>query len=231
MFAIFLTEGMNPFYQNIASFPTAIFTVVLAVCALYWLIAVLGMVDIDILDVDLPEADGDLDVGGGTESGGPNVLAGLLMRFGLVGVPVTIIVTLIALFGWLLCYYLVHFSFAWIPDGILQWLAGVPVFLLSLFVAVMLTAQVIKPLRPLFKKTEQETTKHVLGQTAIVRTSRVDEAFGEATLADGGAGLILKVRSGPQESFTKGDRVVLLEYLAEQNAYRVISEKEFSQPS
>ncbi|ASP40635.1 DUF1449 domain-containing protein [Bacterioplanes sanyensis] len=229
MFAVFFTEGMNPFYQNIASFPTAIFTFMLALIVLYWLVAVLGLVDIDVLDVDLPEADGDLELSSAHEHGGPNVLAGLLMRFGLVGVPVTIIVSLITLFGWLICYYLVHFSFALIPHGLLQWLAGVPIFLASLYVAVMITAQVIKPLRPFFHKTQQQAGKHVLGQTAIVRTSRVDQAFGEAMLADGGAGLILKVRAGAEERFKKGDRVVLLEYLTEENAYRVISEQEFTQ--
>jgi hypothetical protein len=227
MFAIFLTEGMNPFYQNIASFPTAIFTFVLAICALYWLIAVLGMVDIDILDVDLPEAEGDLDAAGAHEHGGPNALAGLLMRFGLVGVPATVILTLVALVGWLVCYYLVHFLFAWVPDGILRYLAGLPVLLVSLYLALIVTGVLIKPLRPLFQKTQQESSKHVLGQTAIVRTSRVDQEFGEAMLQDGGAGLILKVRASAGESFVKGDRVVLLEYLKDKNAYRVISEKEF----
>ena len=46
MFAIFLTEGMNPFYQNIASFPTVVFTFVLLLTLLYWLVAILGFVDI-----------------------------------------------------------------------------------------------------------------------------------------------------------------------------------------
>ena len=45
MFAILLHESMDPFYRNIASFPTALFTVLLAVCVLYWLCAVLGFVE------------------------------------------------------------------------------------------------------------------------------------------------------------------------------------------
>ena len=73
----------------------------------------------------------------------------------------------------------------------------------------------------------KNTVKNLLGQTAIVRTLRVDEGFGEVNLEDGGAGLILKVRSLNGESFKKGDRVVLLEYMVEQHTYRVISEKEF----
>lgn len=225
MFAIFLMEDMDPFYQNISSFPTVFFTFFLAITVLYWLVAVLGFVDIDILDFDLPEADGLAGDGDGFSN--PDVLAGLMLRFGLQGVPVTVIVSFIALFGWLLSYYIVHFLFGLVPDGILRLLAGIPVLLFSLYVAVIITAVVIKPIRPLFKKAQQQTIKHVLGQTAIVRTSRVDNEFGEATLEDGGAGLILKVRSAGDQTFSKGDRVVLLEHLKEKNTFRIISEEEF----
>ena len=96
-----------------------------------------------------------------------------------------------------------------------------------LYLAVMMTSVAIRPLRPLFQKAQQQTVKHVLGQVAIVRSSRVDQDYGEAVMEDGGAGLILKIRAGADTSFTKGDRVVMLEYQPEKNTYRVISEAEF----
>ncbi len=68
----------------------------------------------------------------------------------------------------------------------------------------------------------------MLGQTAVVRTSRVDNDFGEAVLEDGGAGLILKVRSAGEDRFTKGDRVVIFEKMGDDTVYRVISEAEFN---
>ena len=228
MFAILLTDGMDPFYQNISSFPTIFFTFFLLITVLYWLVAVLGFVDIDVLDFDIPDADGALDANPDSALSNANVLAGLMLRFGLQGVPVTIIISFIALFGWMVCYYAVHFILSWVPEGFLMYLAGLPILLASLYVGVMVTSFIIKPLRPLFKKASQETVKRVLGQVAIVRTSRVDQQFGEAVLADGGAGLILKVRSCGEESFKKGDRVVLLEQLEEVNVYRVISEDEFA---
>ncbi|GAA6153634.1 DUF1449 domain-containing protein [Pseudoteredinibacter isoporae] len=228
MFAVLLSEGMDPFYQNIASFPTACFTFFLTITVLYWLVAVLGFVDIDILDFDIPDADASMDINPDNGLSTPDVLAGLMLRFGLVGVPVTIIMSLISLFGWLVCYYIVHFLFGVIPDGILRYLAGIPVLIGSLYVAVMITAILIKPLRPLFQKAQQQTVKHVLGQTAIVRTSKVDKDFGEVVLEDGGAGLILKARATGDAVYSKGDRVVLLEHLTESNLYRVVSEDEFS---
>ena len=218
MFAILLHEDMNPFYENISSFPTVFFTLLLMLCILFWFVSVLGFVDIDFLDIDGPDAD----------ATGPDALAGILFKLGLNGVPVTIILTLIALIGWTISYYVVHFFFGIIPDGILRYAAGLPVFLGSAYVAIMLTAQIIKPLRPLFKKATRNTVKQILGQTAIVRTSRVDKDFGEASLEDGGAGLIIKVRARSDDNFGKGDRVVLLEHNKEMNTYIVVSEEEFS---
>ncbi|PCJ39318.1 MAG: DUF1449 domain-containing protein [Moraxellaceae bacterium] len=227
MFAIFLSEKMDPFYQNISSFPTAFFTFFLVLCVLYWCIAALGLVDVDALDFDGVDVDGDIDINADTSISSGDVVAGLIMRLGLNGIPVTIILTLVSLIGWVFSYFIVYFFFDWIPDGILHYLVGLPVVVGCLYIAAVITATAVKPLRPLFAKLEQKTEKRVLGQTALVRTLRVDNGFGEAALEDGGAGLIFKVRTAGDATFKKGDRVVLLEYVEENNTYIVISEKEF----
>jgi len=227
MFAILLSEGMDPFYQNISSFPTAIFTFLLAVVTLYWVVAVLGLVDIDVLDFDIPDADGSLGANADSDISTPDALAGLMLKVGLYGVPITIIISFISLFGWLICYYMVHVLAGFLPDGLLRYLIGTPIFLVALILSMMITAFIVKPLRPLFKKAQQHTDKLVLGQTVVVRTTKVNSSFGEAILDDGGAGLILKVRSTGEHVFARGDRVVLLEYMKDENTYRVISEDEF----
>lgn len=227
MFANLLSDRLDPFYQNIASFPTAVFTFFLAVCVLYWLAAILGVVDIDFLDFDLPESMAEPGLNQASDLPTSNVLAGLLLRFGLQGVPVTIILTFIALIGWLICYYLVHFLLALVPGGFLRYVAGLPVLAASLYMGALVTSLVIKPLRPFFTKAQQGAVKQLLGQKALVRTSKVTNTFGEAVLEDGGAGLILKVRTIGEQAFRKGDVVILLEYRAEDNTYRVISESEF----
>ena len=110
MFAVLLSDGMDPFYQNISSFPTLIYTILLVVCVIYWAGAVLGFVDIDIIDLDLEGFDtSGADVGGDSSHSTPDVLAGLMLRFGLNGVPVTVSLSIVVLIGWLLCYYAVYF--------------------------------------------------------------------------------------------------------------------------
>lgn len=224
MFAILLSSEMDPFYQNILSFPTVFFSVILIFCIFFWLVAILGVFDISFLDIPEP----DFDVGGDADlPSTPDAVAGIILKLGLNGVPLTVIISLITLFGWFISYYTVHFFYSYVPAGIIYYFVGVCVLVASLYLSALFTAQIIKPLRPLFKKMEQDVEKIVIGQTAIVRTSRVDNEFGEATLDDGGAGLILKVRSSGEERYKVGDRVVLIEYYKELNAFRVVSEKEF----
>lgn len=236
MFVFLFSDRLNGFYVNVAAFPTVIFSVMLVVCVLFWLVAMLGFVDIDALDIDLPDG---FDVPGAddllhaTHSAHHEILhadglAGLLLRFGLNGVPLTIVITLVTLFGWLISYYSSYALSGVLPFAWLRFLIGIPVFVASLIGGMMITSVLVKPIRPFFKKTEQVTRKQVLGQVAIIKTSKVTETFGEAEFQDGGAGLILKVRTSEPNDFKKGDKVVLLEYLAGDNTYRIISETEFN---
>lgn len=218
---------MNDFLLTIFNFPTVVFTVVLGIAILYWICAAFGLFEVDALDVDLTHLDGHMSLNSHSDHSFGESFAGLLMRLGLNGVPVTIVVSLIALVGWLISYYASYFFLAFFGHGWLRFVVGLPIILISLYVAVLITAQIIKPLRKLFAKTEQNIQKKVLGQTAIVRSSRVDNSFGEANLDDGGAGLILKVRATGEQVFVRGDKVVLLEYIANTNVYRVVSEDEF----
>jgi len=219
MLEFFLNEATAPFFQNITSFPTVVFTVLLGVCVLYWLVAVLGFIDIDILDVN-----GDID----GDFSSPDVLSGLMLRYGLSGVPLTIIISIMSLFGWFVCFVFVHYMFAITPEGLYRLMAGISILGSSAYIALLVTSVVVKPVRPLFANINQEPMKHIVGQTVTVRTSVVDNDFGEAMLDDGGAGLILKIRTKGDDRFSKGDRVVLLERLNDSNVYRVISEQEFS---
>ena len=216
---------MNDFLLTIVSFPTVIFTIVLGVAILYWICAAFGLLEVEILDVDLPNLDGQLHAH--AEHSFAETFAGILLRLGLNGVPVTIIITFIAIVGWFISYYLSYFEWLIFGYDWLRFLVGIPVFIFSLYLGILVTAQLIKPLRKFFAKAEQYVEKKILGQTAIVRSSKVDSTFGEANFDDGGAGLIVKIRAIGDQQFVRGDRVVLLEYRNEQHVYNVISEAEF----
>ncbi len=212
---------METFLTNILSFPTGVLTLLLGVMVVYWIFAILGMIDIDVLDFDV-DMDTDVDLEGLTG------LAGLMVTLGLTGVPFTIVLTLLLLFGWIICYFCVHFFFFWGAGNWLTYVAGIAVLPLSLAISIPFTAQIIKPLKPLFKKLYTPPPQKVLiGQTCIVRSSRVDEKFGEATAVLNGASLILRIRADVNKGLKNGDKVVMIEYRSDENSYWVIPEKEF----
>ena len=214
MFAILFSKEMDGFYSIVLAFPTIIFSVLIIVSVIYWLVTFLGAVDFDVLDAD---------IGDGVSNNG---VAGLAMKLGLRGVPLPIIVTLIAIVGWLVSYYGIYFAKLYVPAPVFL-LAQAGVFVLSVFLSIRLTGLVIRPLKKFFRVADQQVEKTIIGQVAIVRTGRVDQKFGEATVEDGGAGLVVKVRPYKDQDFQRGDRVILLEYIEEQGIYKIIPESEF----
>lgn len=223
MFAIFLHESMNPFYQTITSFPTVIYTGLLLLLVFYWAVAALGVVEIDFLDLDL---DGDIDVNEGIEA--QQALAGLLLKLGLHGVPLTIILTILSLIGWVICYYSSYYLFPIFSAGLIKYPLGALIFIAATYVAALTTGQIIKPIRTFFLKLDVNEQKHLLGQIVIVRSAVVTKEKGEAFMSDGGADLLLNIRASGKDQFKKGDEVVLIEQIGEQNIYRVIAKSEFS---
>jgi len=224
---------MDTLLNNISSFPTAIYSVILIICVVFWIGMVFGLSDMESFDgdIDVEIANGlDFEGGEGNENSTTNVFAALLVKFGLVGVPLTISITILALVGWILSYYVVRYLVPFEAGSMMRYLIGLPIFLGTLYGSAMITSRLIRPLKPFFDNSDQNTEMMIIGQTAVVRTSRVDEDFGEATLEDGGAGLILKVRATGTETFKTGDKVVIFEKLdKENNIYRVISEDDFEQ--
>lgn len=209
---------MGIFLQIVWSFPTAIFTVLLAVIVLYWLVAITGLMEVDALDnLLLPNDDG-MELG---------ALAALLNRLGLGGVPLTIIVSLISLFAWMASFAGVRLLLGWMDVPGLNLLLGAVIFAVALVLGLVLTIIVLRPVRQLLRKVPAETSQVLLGRVGVVRSAVVSPEQGYATIEDGGAGLVLQVRTVHGE-LPRGARVVLIERLPATNAWRVVSEDEFS---
>lgn len=240
---------MMEFLETCLSFPVNIFSGLLIISALYWLVASFGLLDIDSLDIDIDPGGGDLDIGGdldlgdlgdagdvgdigdagGGAAGGMGVLASLLFQLGLYGVPMTLIITLISIFGWLITYYGVHWGLAVIfSPGPLRYLLGALLFALALFLAALLTSVAIKPLRRFFKKAEETTAQSIRGRLVLIRSSQVTDTYGEAVYEEGGTTLLLDVRPArPGQVFKRGDRAVILDYDPLSRIYSIITEDEF----
>lgn len=205
---------MDQFLGIALSFPTLIFSVLLAVALFYWLLAMAGLVELDIFPIGLPPDGEGLELGG---------VAGLLLKVGLDGVPLTLVLTVLTFLAWLISYFAGYFVLQHLPWDLLRYGLGSVAALLAVFVALPFTGLVLRPFRGLFAKVKAVDSVSLLGEVAVVRSPAVSQAQGTASLDDGGAGLILQVRADPG-LFIRGDRVVLAEYIESQNAYRVIAE-------
>ncbi|SCB74515.1 hypothetical protein [Gilliamella intestini] len=214
---------MEFFWGIFFSFPVVIFSALLTLCVLYWLVAAIGILSIDCLDIaiNLDDIAADMPSSG---------FGGLLLKFGFNEVPMTLVITSISFFGWAITYFCFRLFILPLHDFILfYFFVGAFVFVIALIAAVYLTAFVIKPIRPIFKKLSiTNDYKSLLGQIVEIRSSIVNEIKGEAIYEDGGAGLILQVRGNKTYQFKRGDKAVLLRYDTTNNCYEIISIEEFN---
>lgn len=203
---------MNEFLQTALGFPTVVPGVVLAACALYWLLAATGLAGDDL---DFGEADGS------TLSGA----AALLSRVGLGGVPVMVVLTTLAFAAWFGTYFVQLLVLRQLPEGV-RTLAGAGTLLAVLVPAVAVTSLALRPVRRWAARLRPATDASLIGRTGVVVTPTLAADYGQASVDDGGAGLILQVRHDDPTPLKRGDRVVLIEYLEGQNAYRVVAEQQ-----
>jgi hypothetical protein len=211
---------VNEFLQTALTFPTVVYSLLLAVMAIYWLLASTGLADGDAVD-SLAGGDGDADAVGG---------AAMLNWLGLGGVPLTVVATVFAAVAWLGTYFVQLLALPSVPEE-LRTVAGVALMLGMLVPATLATSAVLRPVSRRLRKMAAAATPSLLGRTAVIITPSLSGEYGQASVDDGGAGLILQVRHDAPNALKRGDRIVLIEYIDGQNAYRAVSEQQFLEPS
>lgn len=242
MSTLFQSPAFQQFLTNISQFPTVIFTGLVMFVTLYWVVALFGLVDVDdglggdgvhhshghTLDGHHAHHAHHAHSGhgshGGDADGDIGFFSSLLMRFGLQGVPLLIILTLFSLIDWVLSYLNMALLTQFFAKGTTLTLIATATLIPLAIVSLALTGLIVAPIRKRLAQTPTTSQNTLIGQLATVRTLTVDENHGEAMVSDGGAGLILKVRAFG-ETFQQGDSVILVEYLSDSNAYRVIGVK------
>lgn len=210
---------MTLFLETIFAFPVVIYTTLLLICILFWLI---GAIDIFQLD--------SLDIATETDASFTSSLGGILLKFKLNEIPFTIVVTMIALFSWLSSYIFfrsVQISFKEIT--LIYYGLGVINLFVSGILGLCLASLCLRPFNQwLVKLNPTITHKNILGEIITVRSSVVNKEKGEGVYEDGGAGMILQIRClNSDNQLTRGSEAIVTRYEPSAHYYEVIPKKNF----
>jgi hypothetical protein len=223
------------------SFPSVVFTVLLGVVLVYWTFVMVGVIHIGegsegALDGHFDGAakgmlegavdhvgggDGDIDLGDADDGGEPHgALAAIMSALHLRSVPATVVFSLIITFAWLVSVVTMQAVTRLLPE-----LHGAPlsfgVLVAAVLLALPLTSVAARPLAKVFAPKYAPAKSDFVGRTCVVRTGSVTAKFGEATLADGGAGLVLRVRVEGEKQLGRGEQALIVDYDAERETYLV----------
>ena len=210
---------MADFPTAALSFPTAIFTALLGVVLVYWVLAIVGLVDFEHSGFDLdvhPQADADP-----AELG---TVASYVVTFGLDGVPFSVAVSLVVLYSWVASCLAGMWLQPLVPAGVLDWLAGTAVFGAASALAIVLSARTIRPLRKLFVTHAAISNAALVGQLCRVVTGSVDQRVGRAEVAQRGASINIRVWAEEPNALTKGSSARIVDYDAERARYLIVPE-------
>lgn len=190
---------MGDFIEAALSFPAVVLGFLLVVVVLYWLLVLLGTMEIDIAGGDV-----DADIGDGD---------GFLDGVGLGGVPVTVTGSVLIVVGWFVSLVgtLVLDSLG--LSGGLGVALGIGVILVALFVGLLAARLVATPLRKLYVTGEEPSRNDFVGRECVVRTGEVSEDFGQAEVtAVDGSSAVVQVRQTGEHTLTAGTRALIFDY-------------------
>ncbi len=222
---------MTEFLDIALSFPTVIFSGMLILVVMYWLMAIVGAVDIELFDFDFEfdevdvdidfdadvdaDIDADADVDAGSHGG---FLHAMMAAIGLGRVPVTIIASILTLVSWFLCFAAVYYLGPIFGTGVF---VGLGVVVGSVIVGLPITSIFTHPLKGLFEIHTKTGGHSLVGKLCKVTSGRVTESFGRGEVDDGGAGLLVSIRCETEGALTRGSRALLIEYDAEDEVFFV----------
>ena len=184
-------------------------TILLILVLLYWIVAIIGVLDLEFLDFDLEGVDG----------AGPFFSLSLFLNIGKV--PFGLVISLLVINFWMLSMlvYLVPIE----VHGPLSLL----VLVVPLIVAFFVTKLELIPLRMFFKNANMDSEKEsqVLGASCQLMCDLKDGRLGQARIKRNGASIVINVKTEVEESFEKGELALVSSKDQEKNIYYIRKSK------
>lgn len=208
------------------------YTVLLGLMVFYWVVVIIGVIDIGILDFfdfgdfggigEAAEGAGEAVEGAGEAAEGlDGVLSGILGFLSLGQVPVTVVLSLLILKMWFLALLMTLYLPASLRDVVPPLILGAAGFAVAFILSVMLTGLTARPLRRVFARNPVRGHEHLVSQICKIKSMRVTEKLGHAELHVRNSFLLLEVRSKEEEELKRGDEAVIVSYDHDSDVYQV----------
>ena len=187
------------------------YTLLLGATGIYWLIVILGFLDIEVFDIDL---DLDLDVDAELSFGSV---------FGMLNVgsiPFTIWLSIFILQMWIYSVVVNLLLDAILPlPDIVRFLLCAVVFLP---LAGMMTKVFTNPLKTAFEGRQSAKKSDFIGKECLITSSRVTATFGTAELTVNSVPQLIDIRAKDEnEAFKKGETALIYSYNEERDLFYV----------
>ena len=207
-----MQELLELSFQGANAIPSALFVFVL----IYWVVVMLGAVDLDALDIDV---DVDLDGPGVDADAGISVswLNSILAFFNLSHIPLMVFISFLVLPMWFISVQLNDIL------GNTNFLLGlvflIPNLLVSLFIAKFLTMPFVK----MFSKmnSEGQTTTTMIGKICRVVLTLNSNSVGQVEVNVDGSNYRISAKTIEDKVMQKGEEGLVIEY-HENSKYYVV---------
>jgi len=188
-------------------------TILLIFVIIYWLIVILGIVDIDSLDFDL-DVDTDVDVDADVDVGG---LSSVLAFFNIGHMPLMVFVTFFSLPLWAI--NLITNDFLGGGSILIGLLVLFGTAFVSLFIAKFLTIPIAKFYRRVKENTE--AVEHIVGRICTAKLPITSEQTAQAEIKVNGTSVLINVRTRNGFTVSKGATALVIDFNEAQKVYYV----------
>lgn len=199
-------ENFSEFAAFATTFPVGILSLPICLLTFYWFLSFLGLVDLDF-DFDL------------------ELESGFLSFAGLGQVPLAVGLTIWFTLSWIVLSALVFYvSPILLMDrsNYLMIAIELAYFISSLVITMPLTKWCARKLSPLFKIEEGLKNRELVGNNGVVISTGINAEYGEVEVtAEGGFKMRVDAVTHIEESFEKGDKVIVADFNEEKSKYIV----------
>ncbi|TRX50666.1 DUF1449 family protein [Fulvivirga sp. M361] len=191
-------------------------TIFMAFILVYWIIVIIGVIDIETLDIDLDvDTDVDIDLDGDVGVGSDG-LASVLSFFNIGHMPLMIFLSFLALPMWILS--IVSAQYLGVYNTLVS--AGMLLlyFVISLFIAKILTTPIAKFYMKLRK--EDEAVNPIGKQCKVLLTVKSD-SIGQAEINANGTSIRINAITRDGVEIKKGEYALVIDYMKDENHYLI----------